>query len=268
MLAAFAQVQSLTEALNDYIQIPILQPTDMLVKSASLCDDCFKSAEQQCQEQQSKSIQPLTSSPSTHSQSPSTSTSTSTSTVINNNLTESTTSIEMVILADDDGYCEIDEIRLPAIKKTPSMKITDPRRQSAPAPLPPDANEDDEQADSANDATPDKSANNHDIPSAEPALNNSNASASKPDSKHAEGNSLSQPMSELKLSSESKTKLKNGSTKSTCDNLCPIESSFAGTQYAVPSVPCHVISAYVASLNLHISQLLVSRCVILEFSTI
>lgn len=285
LLAAFAQVQSLTEALNEFIKIPQIQPTEMLVKSASLCDDCYKTAEQQCQEQQSKSIQPPqnsnTTSISNNSQSP------SIPTVINNKLYESSTSIDTAgILPDDDGYCQIDEIRLPAITKSPSIKIVDPRRQSAPAPLPIETKENDDATskmpDSSTDATALKSAmnsdskttkTNHDTPHNEQISNasgNSTSSTSansaiKPDAEHNEVNlaydSLSQPLSVLSLNSESKAKLNNGASKvrSTCENLClPEVTSFVGTQHAVPSIPCHLISAYVAALNLHISQLVVS----------
>lgn len=311
LLAAFAQVQSLTEALNEYVKIPQITPADMLVKSASLCDDCFKTAEKQCLEQlqQQQNEQQLNKS-TTHSnsttsisnnssQSPST-----TSTVIPNNklaeLCESMTSIEAAnILPDDDGYCEIDEIRLPAITKSPSIKVkTDPRRQSAAAPLPPptppatssEANNDaddsvntNKMTDSMHDIskTPIKSSTidgqskgNHDIASNNEQISCSSTSpatttTTMTDAEHTEVNyaydSLAQPLAELNLNSgDAKAKLNNGANKLrsvTCENLCtlPIEFRPIGQQNTVPSIPCHLISAYVASLNLHISQLLVRQ---------
>ncbi|XP_055318825.1 uncharacterized protein LOC129576874 isoform X3 [Sitodiplosis mosellana] len=300
LLAAFAQVQSLTEALNEYVKIPQIKPTDMLVKSASLCDDCFKTAEKQCLEQQQQQQQqqpqskPTTQSNSTTSISNNSSQSSSTtSTVINNNklaeLCESMTSIEAAnILPDDDGYCEIDEIRLPAITKSPSIKVkTDPRRQSAAAPLPPppppsEANNDvDESIDSVYDPSTapikspgidGQSKGNHDSASNSEQISSTNASkmttTNKPtaDAENTEVNyaydTLAQPLAELNLNSgDAKAKLNNGANKlrsTTCENLCslPIELSPIGQQHAVPSIPCHLISAYVASLNLHISQLL------------
>lgn len=293
LLAAFAQVQSLTEALNDYIKIPQIQPTDMLVKSTSLCDDCFKNAEKQCEEQQTKPIlvplAPMPALPSSHNNSTSCSNnsqSPSTSTVINNKLTESTASIdEASILPDDDGYCEIDEIRLPAITKSPSIKINDPRRQSAAAPLPPDAtdattvaNNKNNKTDSTNDSQtppqpppPNKSSNgesksknnNHDT-----TINEQISNASK--SSNDVYDALAQPLAELNLNSEAQAKLNNCANNSIisnkkikslttiCDSLCLPPESVVGTQHSIPSIPCHLISAYVASLNLHISQLLVS----------
>lgn len=263
----------------------------MLVKSASLCDDCYKTAEQQCQEQQS--IQPTaatssnTTSISNNSQSP------SIPTVINNKMYESSTSIDTAgILPDDDGYCQIDEIRLPAITKSPSIKITDPRRKSAPAPLPIETMENDDamnKTDSTNDVTPSKSPtnsdnkstkNNHDTPNNEQISNASSNLTSNtsgnvtttPDAEHTEVNSaydsLSQPLSALSLNTDSKAKLNNGASKvrSTCENLClPEVTSFVGTQHAIPSIPCHLISAYVSALNLHISQLVVSIILELNF---
>lgn len=257
----------------------------MLIKTTSLCDDCFKTAEKQClEQQQNKPTQSnsTTSISNNSSQSPST-----TSTVINNSkLAESMTSIEAAsILPDDDGYCEIDEIRLPAITKSPSIKVkNDPRRQSAAAPLPPpptppppssliEANNHeltDKTAESSNDLTAnvdDKSKNNNENAS------NEQISKSTTDAEHIEVNyaydSLAQPLAELNLnsaSSENAVKLNNGAAKSrsaTCESLFlppAIDASaiLCGTQHAIPSIPCHLISAYVASLNLHISQLLVS----------
>ncbi|XP_031622413.1 uncharacterized protein LOC116340198 isoform X2 [Contarinia nasturtii] len=311
LLAAFAQVQSLTEALNEYIKIPQIQPTEMLVNSTSLCDDCFKNAEKQCEEQQTKTVSvPLAPMPPLpQSQNNSTSCSNnsqSASTVINNKLTESTTSIDAVsILPDDDGYCEIDEIRLPAITKSPSIKINDPRRQSAAAPLPPEAIDEttsNKKTDSLNDTQappppppPNKTSangsgtkskhNNQDTTINEQISNASSNSASTTtntntivlnkasgsDTEHIEVNyaydSLTQPLAELNLNSEAQAKLNNGANAiissskilktTTCDSFClPPETNIVGLQHSVPSIPCHLISAYVASLNLHISQLL------------
>lgn len=315
LLAAFAQVQSLTEALNEYVKIPQLTPTDMLVKSASLCDDCFKTAEKQCleqlQQQQQQHNKSTTHSNSTtsisnnSSQSPST-----TSTVIPNNklaeLCESMTSIEAAsILPDDDGYCEIDEIRLPAITKSPSIKAkTDPRRQSAAAPLPPptppatgssEANNDvddsvtsNKLADSMHDpprpptkpsSVDGQSKSNHDTASNNEQNSSNNASTAtttSTDAEHTEVNfaydSLAQPLAELNLNSgDAKAKLNNGANKLrsvTCESLCPLPIEFrpVGQQNTIPSIPCHLISAYVASLNLHISQLLVRQLQFVQFT--
>lgn len=265
LLAAFAQVQSLTEALNEYIKIPQIQPTDMIIKSASLCDDCFKTADKKCQEQQSNQ----TASPQCNTnkcQSP------TTSNVISDKLTESTTSIEgEIIILDDDGYCEIDEIRLPAINKPASVKINDPRRQSAPAPLPPDTEDNDELSSKTETAINSEQVSISSSNSTSCVSNNTVISNDPTDSEHIDINrpydTLSQPLAELNLNADINT-LQNNTAENlrmSC-SILPPDFSLVETQIAVPSVPCHLISAYVASLNLHISQLLVSttQCILIS----
>lgn len=312
LLAAFAQVQSLTETLNDYIKVPLFNlPVDAL-KSPSLCDDCSQTAEKQSEEQQ-QSGKDRTQSPaqpqsgtgnsSTNSQS---TVATSTSTVINNDkLSESTTSIGNDILPDDDGYCEIDEIRLPAIqaKSSPpplpsssSSSINrvrdDPRRQSAAAPLPPTPNENDEStkteslngatatpnlgngSDSIKDSSQENTSNNvneqtsiaSSTSSANTVISNkvtpATADGDGEQPNHVPYDALSQTLAELNLSRQQSVKankLNNGAAaklRSTLDSLCP--PPLDDVAAPIPSVPCHLISTYVASLSLHISQLLVS----------
>lgn len=318
LLAAFAQVQSLTETLNDYINVPQFNlPADAL-KSPSLCDDCTQTAGKQCEEQQqpSKDTQPQSSTGNSNISN----NSQSTSTVINNEkLSESTTFIGNDILPDDDGYCEIDEIRLPSIpaKSSPpplppsasSLSINrvrdDPRRQSAAAPLPPTPNDNDEsisisstRTESLNgstatlnhgngsDSTKDNSscsqenasnnvneqtsiASSNSTSSANTVISNKVAAAATADAdaeqhNHVTYDALSQTLAELNLNrqqSAKASKLNNGAAaklRSTLDSLCPPPLLADDVVTAIPSVPCHLISAYVASLSLHISQLLVS----------
>lgn len=118
MLAAFAQVQSLTEALNEYINVPLRNDL-ITLPATSLCDDCHRTRKVQLQNM------------TNNSDSNSTATVT---TMVRNNVTGSNTdeppSEQTSVIQDDDGYCEIDEIRMPSVyrvmkkssKKTPKKK--------------------------------------------------------------------------------------------------------------------------------------------------
>lgn len=122
MLAAFAQVQSLTETLNEYIRVS--QHQEISAVSTSLCDECHKN--NQNLPHASRTSCPGTNSSDatfptslTAASSPTTATF---ATVVKNNecssplLTQNITE-PMIddVLVDDDGYCEIDELRLPAV---------------------------------------------------------------------------------------------------------------------------------------------------------
>lgn len=268
----------------------------MLVKSASLCDDCYKTAEkhqhhtgssadhQQQQQQQNK----LTQSQNSSACISNISSTASVPSVINKKQTDAmvesaaaaaaaSTVAETEISPDDDGYCEIDEIRLPAITKSPSIKINDPRRQSAPAPLPPPETTNDSIEQSPKDdatmtattttaaAKPshehNKSTNQAaDTISDEQTLNTSSSGSSaqtvvsnKHDAEHIEVNdaydSLSRPLSALNL---------NNDTPSSCLS----GSNSVGMPPPASMPPCDLLLKllpYVTSLNQHISQLLVSH---------
>lgn len=267
ILAAFAQVQSLTGILNEHIKLPQIEPNEMLVKSASLCDDCFKTAEKHLHEhrQQMKAKMQQQQQQQKHSTSLICQSSSTPTTVINNN-SSSDSLIESInnSVPDDDGYCQIDEIRLPAIIKPappiPPNIVSDPRRQSAPAPLPPPSDDDDD--DDVNDnsqtqsTTPDNS-NSDATPTTESNTNESNISTNKSNDEYIEVNSaydsIGQPLAKLDLNDE------RNSGKTCCDN--PIygnETNADFKEYSIPTIPCHLISSYISGLNLHISQLLVN----------
>lgn len=261
----------------------------MLVKSASLCDDCYKTAEKH-QHQQHTGSSPadhhnqqqqnqLTQSQNSSACISNISSTTSVSSVINKKQTDAMVEsaaaaaaavAETEISADDDGYCEIDEIRLPAITKSPSIKINDPRRQSAPAPLPPPEtppNDSIEQS-QRDDATTAKPNHEHNKSTSQAADTTSdeqtqNTSASPPsssgsaqtvvsnkhDGEHTEVNyaydSLSQPLSALNL-----------------NNDTPSGSNAVGMPAPATLPPCDLmlkLLPYVTSLNQHISQLLVTQ---------
>lgn len=248
-----------------------MQPADMLVKSASLCDDCYKSAGKRSHKSPNTNASVGNSSQS----------STSVSSVINKKITESITEATD-ILPDDDGYCEIDEIRLPAITaKSPLKKVKDPRRQSAAAPLPPEVKESSEsESITMDDASATKSSNtddatnrNHDTPSDDQTINVSSTTSSSSVSgntvisndldanEHSEVNSaydsLSQSLSALNVNIEAKSKSDGKrQIRSTSESQCLPKSNIVDAQ----SPSCHLmfkLLPYVASLNLHISQLLV-----------
>lgn len=281
MLAAFAQAQSLTEVLNDYINAPHIQPSDILVKSASLCDDCFKSAEQQLQErheQEQKQKQKQAAAAAAAAAAPQPDSPDEPTTVINNETAETTNNADEAILLDDDGYCNIDEIRCPAIplKVSPTIR-SDARRQSAPAPLPPpdavakdepslksiteslsESTENTVKLAAADTSSPTDSLKkiSKSASSTDQSLSISSNSISKAD-EHVEVNyaydSLSQPLAELSLNSDDKM------IEDAAMMLCSLAAKRTTEPFSMPSIPVHVISIYVAAINQHISQLLVSN---------
>lgn len=261
LLAAFAQVQSLTEALNDYIKAPHVQPSDILVKSASLCDDCFKSAEQQLHERHELDQQ---------QQPPATPSSAEPNSVIPSEATDGGSGADDPILPDDDGYCNIDEIRLPAIppKSAPTSR-SDARRQSAPAPLPPSsgggaAKDEPSSLKSITESLSETSTQDtvklagddsslgslHKLPNSSSSTDQSLSISSNSIEANNACDSLSQPMGELSLSDNAK-----GDGAADTDSPCNKRTMDA---FSMPSIPVHVITAYVSALNQHISQLLVS----------
>lgn len=249
----------------------------MLVKSASLCDDCYKTAEKHQhqhhaggspadQQQQNK----LTQSQNSSACISNISSTASVPSVINKKQTDAMVETaaaaaavaETEISPDDDGYCEIDEIRLPAITKSPSIKINDPRRQSAPAPLPPPETTNDSTEQSPKDDATAKPNHEHNKPadtiSDEQTQDTSSSGSAqtvvsnKHDAEHIEVNdayeSLSQPLSALNLNNDTPTSCLSGSNS-------------VGMPPPAASPPCDLLLKllpYVTSLNQHISQLLVS----------
>lgn len=112
VLAAFAQVQSLTETLNDYINIS--QTQEISAVSTSLCDECHSKAKQSPRQLQNQ-MQQLQAAGTGTERSSNSSNSSTVITVVRN---PSNASDRNDIMPDDDGYCEIDEIRLPSILKS------------------------------------------------------------------------------------------------------------------------------------------------------
>lgn len=157
-LAAYAQVQSLTEVLNDYMKINSTEQ-EISAVSTVVCDQCHHSQaqKQQLQLLSNSNVMTAASSCSMRSVSPlplssaatSTNTPTLASTVVLNDTAPSTiapaiptspavsNSIEadQIIHEDDDGYCEIDELRLPSVPLSKIPTATAAGTFKAPLPI-------------------------------------------------------------------------------------------------------------------------------------
>ncbi|XP_065366729.1 uncharacterized protein RhoGEF2 isoform X2 [Calliphora vicina] len=161
-LAAYAQVQSLTEVINDYMKVTPEQEVSAV--STAVCDKCHEKRENQphsrsrsnmaCGKAETKTTTTSSDTPpplpppnkqmaQAQQQTPApTVTKLQTCALEDANIHE-----------DDDGYCEIDELRLPALPpltKTPTATATPPplppaaktsgaKQGSPPPPLPPPA---------------------------------------------------------------------------------------------------------------------------------
>lgn len=289
VLAAFAQVQSLTETLNDYIKVP--QHQDPSAVSTLLCDDCYTKSQDPQQSKnlllESKDQQPSSTRPTSTNNS--SSQSITVPTVIKNkggaiNMTSSPLDTNDFI-QDDDGYCEIDEIRLPAIIKTaPSnafsmatpttmATIANPelkRQGTTNADSIPEETEHEINSEKSLDAAEkletlyveepikahEDSINDNDLQSADDKLNSvtvgNNNNNNNNNSKCADdaieivtSDSITQPTSEVNFCMSDACGASN-------------RSAIANPHSVPPAIPCHLISAYVSALNLQISQLLVS----------
>lgn len=177
-------------------------------------------------------------------------------------------------IQDDDGYCEIDEIRLPAIIKmtsghSNSSSTTAPnantelkRQGTTNTDSIPEETEHEINSEKSSDAADkfetlhveepikehDDTINANDSQSAEDKLNAATVGHNKGADETNEigtSDSITQPTSEV--------------------NFCMSDACGAANRTAIaypravpPTIPCHLISAYVSALNLQISQLLVS----------
>lgn len=113
VLAAFAQVQSLTETLNDHMKVTYRQ--ELAAISTRVCDDCHNSYQHQTRHSHKNSLGQMTATTST-------TTTTTTSVEIQqaptlpaNARNGAPVTERMDPVQDDDGYCEIDELRLPTV---------------------------------------------------------------------------------------------------------------------------------------------------------
>ncbi|XP_039954498.1 uncharacterized protein LOC120770898 isoform X1 [Bactrocera tryoni] len=169
-LAAYAQVQSLTEVLNEYMHVTPEQ--EISAVSTAVCDQCHEKQQHQHHHHSQRPLTPLTAASSNSSSTStmnSTGSSTTTQIAANGSVSaadvppplpppnkqiaqqqtptaKTATSVRTVlqnalmdedIHEDDDGYCEIDELRLPALPPTLATKTS--KASSPPPPLPPPA---------------------------------------------------------------------------------------------------------------------------------
>lgn len=174
-------------------------------------------------------------------------------------------------IQDDDGYCEIDEIRLPAIIKMTSghsnsssttATNTNPelkRQGTTNTDSIPEETEHEINSEKSSDAADkleklhveedDDTINENDSQSAEDKLNVTTVGNNKCADEAIEigtSDSITQPTSEM-----------NFCMSDACGGAN--RSAIAYPRAVPPAIPCHLISAYVSALNLQISQLLVSE---------
>ncbi|XP_037025462.1 rho guanine nucleotide exchange factor 11 isoform X3 [Bradysia coprophila] len=110
VLAAFAQVQSLTETLNDHMKVSCRQ--ELLAISKRVCDDCHTSGVHQTRHSHKNSLVQVQ--VATKATTTTTPVETPQAPTLPANARNGAAAIErMDPLQDDDGYCEIDELRLP-----------------------------------------------------------------------------------------------------------------------------------------------------------
>lgn len=293
MLAAFAQVQSLTEALNEYINVPLRHDLTSMPATA-LCDDCHRTRELQT---------PFGNSNSSRS-------STTVTTVVRN--TDEPPSDATSLMQDDDGYCEIDEIRMPMpyrVSKKQSKKSS--KRSSSSEAAATGASDDaaeseskattdntddtfpnaDDAIDKANATTSDdpqpslgSSENNHEHVATTPVANDVNEhtstpqlNATKDETSNAnafDGNLVENPDEHIEINdaydtvSQRNADDAKANAKADADALiervdcasesCPRKNSVLPS---LPLIPCHLITTYVSALNQHISLLLVSKAI-------
>lgn len=279
VLAAFAQVQSLTETLNDYIKVS--QQQDPSAVSTLLCDDCYTKSQDQQQQSKNQILESKDRLPSSTRGSSvnSSSHSITVPTVIPHKSGGTNASSQSMLpppspldtndfIQDDDGYCEIDEIRLPAIIKTtptqapsttPALPNPELKRQGT-------TNTDSIPEETEHEINSEKSSDVADrfenlyveepIKSHDDTINDNGSEALDDKSSAATvGNNKCVDETIEFVTSESITQPPSEV------NFCMSDADRSTMTHAhaiAPSIPCHLISAYVSALNLQISQLLVS----------
>lgn len=231
MLAAFAQVQSITETLNDHMKVTYRQ--ELAAISKRVCDDCHSTYQNPARHSHKNSLtKTATAQPVEIHQ-------LSTLPANGGSVTERTDPVQ-----DDDGYCEIDELRLPTVinnvpQITSSTNNTTPelKRQSTIS------------ADSIPEET------EHEI-NAELL-----ASSLVCDSELEDVIEVNDTYDGTECDDNVVETI--GDIRMQLINSC-IESINGGNQLnnvnsLAPAVPCHLLTQYVATLNLQLSLLLVSN---------
>lgn len=318
-MAAFAQVQSLTETLSEYIRVSTHQ--EISAVSTSLCDECHKHNQQQIirasRSSQSNISSTITNSPSASTiganasplSTATTSINTATfATVVRNNSAGLQAAASAVttaaaatcsaalpgasdrvdaVLVDDDGYCEIDELRLPTVlvgaMLATSVVAQTVGNAAANNATPTTTPELKRQSTISADSIPEETE--HEIHAELIAASTVTGDVDEgccdelvnyamvADGGHVEINdtydTTSEQISEcIADDSESaaceKPQVATPMMSNCFESACSANRLAHATSLA-PAVPCHLITNYVNALSLQISQLLVS--VVGDFST-
>lgn len=122
VLAAFAQVQSITEILNDYSSVT--QHQEISAVSTSLCDNCHRNQQLKSGKLKSSSSQQQQQQKQKHSDEAAAA---ATASIVDSN--NSVGSESNVGDNDEDGYCEIDELRT-NLQVTATPQQQEVKRQS------------------------------------------------------------------------------------------------------------------------------------------
>lgn len=247
MLAAFAQVQSLTETLNDHMKVTCRQ--ELAAISTRVCDDCH-SYQHQTRHSHKNSLGQVTAT---------TTTTTATASVeiqqaptLPANARNGAAVMERTDpVQDDDGYCEIDELRLPTvINNVPQIT------QSTAATTTTTTPELKRQSTISADSIPEETE--HEI-NAELLATSSVLC----DSELGDVIEVNDTFDGRECEAVVDTMGDIGDIRMQLLNTC-MESISGGNQLMnpvnslAPAVPCHLLTQFVATLNLQLSLLLVS----------
>lgn len=293
-MAAFAQVQSLTDTLNEYIRVSAHQ--EISAVSTSLCDECHKNNKESHiyfgrDSRNTESNRSLVLAGATKHTSNLTSICTQTfATVVRNSCGDDTTSsgssssiLELPnnTFVDDDGYCEIDDLKLASIlthksnEKTPvninssatssTTNITSEllkRQSTVSADSIPEETEHEIhaalRASNSNYSDTTEGACGDDVVCGEELDHEELVTLS-----HIEVNDTYDTTSQPKAECNQDIELQCSDThRRLIENLSCSESSCSANRLIhatslAPAVPCHLISNYITTLSLQISQLLV-----------
>lgn len=274
VLAAFAQVQSLTEVLTEHMNITAIQ--EISAVSTAVCDQCHRRS--------IRSQSPL----------PSSIASTNTGTTIIRNSINNTTTVsqnlrepsEDTIIQEDDGYCEIDELRLPSL-------TMQQQQQPQPPPPPPPPNTGQQSSttstpelvkrqstisadsipeESEQDITADEQTTNTDSKSTTlsrdevSGIQSETISEEQPKTSDDSSNSEQFEVNDTYDSTTSLQKPPSNGNKIPSlesqltdtvgiDELCG-PNRFSHAHSLEPSVPCHILTGFITALNSQISLLL------------
>lgn len=241
MLAAFAQVQSLTETLNEYIKVSTLQ--EISAVSTSLCENCYKNSQTTNTAQLSQIVyNSITNSSAT----------TPTGTTVRN----SANLENLDHITDDDGYCDIDEIRFVSMMAAAESSTTenimieaDAKRHSRTS------------ADTVVDGEPhlvsdplDTSNNNNSACENDISITNQEDNQNESNETYI---SEAQPTSVAESVDQSNVPVDLPQTSAMRPESCGANRLIHAASIT-PAVPCQLIVGHITTLSLQISQLLVS----------